>query len=427
MQETNLEIRAIEKAFVGYYLNKPKEIIFIKNKPKPDLFLDQVIGGLYQAMLECQEDFGGYELALKIGIKPDVIADLMTASPITHNMQFWADQLSNLHLANYLRTLCARLAPTKINGANCLEFVRDFQAESDKFTLLKERTTNLLSWQEASESWAEELQEKATGSLSPIMTGFPELDDVIDGFHPAELYVFAAATGTGKSALLKSLLISAMKKNPKLVVLVLSVEMTPHEIKNRISAELCGLDAKEFRKGKFSSEDFDKIYESEAKTFDWNIQFSRTTGISISDIRSLAKACKIMHGLDMVIVDYIQRMRPHNPKLSKLDNLTEISFGLKQLALDFNVPVLAAAQVGSRKEKEGRVNYKLSDIADCGGIGYDADTVIFIERPYKMDPLASKTMSHLVVKKNRHGEENASIEVEFHGHVAGFAPKSKTR
>jgi len=422
MPETK-EIRDVEQGFVGYYLNKPKEINFLRNKPKPDLFVDKVLGGLYRALLECPEGYGGFELAMKLGVKGDVIAALMESSPISQNMQFWADQLCNLQLANYLKIVCSKLANTQINGANCEKFLSDFQAESDKFSLLKERTGNLLTWQEASVTWADELQAKAAGDLKPIMTGFDELDDAIDGFHPAELYVFAASTGTGKSALLKSLLVSALDKNSKLVVLFLSVEMTPHELMNRIAAEKCNINSKEFRKAKFNSEQFDKIYRYSAETYDYNVVFSRTQGNTISDIRSMGKACKIKYGIDMIIVDYIQRLPSHNSRLSRLENLTEISFGLKQLSLDLNCPVLAAAQVGNRKEKEGRANYKLSDIADCGGIAYDADTVIFIERPYKIDPQASKTMSHLVVKKNRHGEENVSVEVEFCGHVAGFAPK----
>ena len=419
-----MKISEIENKFLGYYLTNPEDLPFLERKPKPELFANPLMGQLFKALLNAPKGHGAFEIALKLGIPMQLISKLMSEGPVSENMQFWSDQLTNMQVATYAKKMSHEKATVEFTAETCKEYLDGFEKDFQAYQLLREQSDAIVPWKTALKEWVKELDAKSSGDFKPIYTGFDRLDDVIDGLHPMELYIIAARTGGGKSGLLKSIMVSALKKDPSLSVLFFSVEMGYKEIISRIASEWALVDSKKFRKGELNESEFDRLYKQFiSNADDLNITFTQIQAVSLYDIISIAKAVKIKSGIDLIVVDYIQRIPSHNPKISRLDNLNEITFGLKKLSQDMNCPVAAAAQVGRKPENEKRVHYQLSDIADCGGIENDADTIIFIERPGKYDMAIDPADARLVVKKNRHGEENCNVEVEFQGKYAAFKPK----
>ncbi|MEK9196378.1 MAG: replicative DNA helicase [Patescibacteria group bacterium] len=257
---------------------------------------------------------------------------------------------------------------------------------------------------------------KDKGGVRGLTTGFKDLDGVLAGFQKSDLIILAARPSMGKTALSLNLAHNVAKKT-KERVLIFSLEMSKEQLVDRLLAAEAGVDAWNIRTGNMSDSDFEKIGHAMGTLSEEPILIDDTPSISVSEMRT--KARREMHNepIGLVIVDYLQLMSGSskfaNSPGNRVQEITEISRGLKGLARELNVPVIALSQLSRMVENRTPQIPQLADLRESGSIEQDADVVAFIyrEEVYKPDT-ERKHITDILIKKHRNGP-TGNIELYF--------------
>jgi replicative DNA helicase len=259
-----------------------------------------------------------------------------------------------------------------------------------------------------------------------VMTGFAELDAKTSGFQKSDLIIIAARPSVGKTSLALDFARNAAVRY-NVPVGIFSLEMSAAQLINRMLSAESMVDSWKMRTGKLSrDEDFAQIGEAMSRLSKAPIYIEDTPGNNIIKMRSVARRLKSEKGLGLIIVDYLQLMVP--TQSAKSDNVvqqvTEISRSLKNLARELEVPVIALSQLSRAVEQRGG-KPRLSDLRDSGSIEQDADLVMFIHREdkYKDDPMAPNT-TEIMIEKHRNGP-TGSIQLYFNNKITSFQNMEK--
>jgi replicative DNA helicase len=262
------------------------------------------------------------------------------------------------------------------------------------------------------------------GIMSGIPSGLTELDNVTNGFQPSDLVIIGSRPGMGKSAIAKKLIVESAKRNT--TVLLFSMEMAAIQWTARIASEEAKLQAEKFMSGQHHSTWEEKIDQEISKRYIGSdgqdlLIIDDTPALTIPSMKSRAKRIFYDNKPKMIIVDYIQLMGSiHKKGGNREQEISEISRGLKEMAKEFNVPVVALSQLNrSVESRGGDMRPKLSDLRESGAIEQDADMVIFLYRPEyyhqqghekfasldmgKGIIVPSKGIAELIISKHRHG------------------------
>lgn len=247
----------------------------------------------------------------------------------------------------------------------------------------------------------EEIMAKESPLLG-IDTGIKTLNELTYGWQDTDLSIIAARPGQGKTSLALHFLLSTQMSSlhqPK-NILFFSLEMSTSQLMKRLQSNLSGIEMNKIFTGKLSDTEFNKLNEASMKIGGMNIWIDDKAGLTTQQIRARTKRLKKLHGVDMVVVDYLQLITPINPK-GKTENqyIGEISADLKRIAKDMNVPVIALCQM-NRGIENRNTPPKLSDLRSSGSIEQDASVVIFIHSYMNEE---NKWCTDLVVEKNRNG------------------------
>lgn len=265
------------------------------------------------------------------------------------------------------------------------------------------------------------------GELRGIPTGFPEIDAKLAGLQKADLIILAARPSMGKTSLALDIA-RQTAVNHKTPVGIFSLEMDSQQLVDRMLAAQANVDAWKLRTGNLSrEEDFTAIRGSLDQLSQAPIYIDDQPGNSILKMRSVARRLKSEKGLGLIIVDYLQLMVPPSSKAS--DNLvqqvTEISRSLKNLARELDVPVLALSQLSRAVESRGG-RPRLSDLRDSGSIEQDADVVMFIHREDKYKDVSERTnIAEILIEKHRNGE-TGKVDLFFNDKKATFQSIDKS-
>jgi replicative DNA helicase len=260
-----------------------------------------------------------------------------------------------------------------------------------------------------------------------VSTGFPDLDNKLAGFQKADLIILAARPSMGKTSLALDIARQAAVNN-NVPVGIFSLEMSSQQLVDRMLAAQANVDAWKLRTGKLSQEsDFLSIRESLDKLSKAPIFIDDQPGNNIIKMRSIARRMKSEHGLGMIVVDYLQLMVPTQTKNDNIvQQVTEISRSLKNLARELDVPVLALSQLSREVEKRGG-RPRLSDLRDSGSIEQDADVVMFIHREDKYKDESERTnIAEILIEKHRNGE-TGKIDLFFNDKKATFQSIDKAQ
>ena len=240
-----------------------------------------------------------------------------------------------------------------------------------------------------------------------VPSGFAALDNLLAGFQRSDLVILAARPSMGKTTFALDLARNAALKY-KASVGIFSLEMSDQQLVDRLLAAEAGVDSWKLRTGKLSNDhEFEAVQEAMAKLSEASIHIDDQPGNNILKMRSSARRLKNEHGLDMLIVDYLQLMSPTSSKASDsmVQQVTEISRSLKILARELDVPVIALSQLSRAVEQRGG-KPRLSDLRDSGSIEQDADVVMFIHREDKMNKDQESerpNIAEILVEKHRNG------------------------
>lgn len=239
-----------------------------------------------------------------------------------------------------------------------------------------------------------------------VRTGFPELDNKLAGFQKSDLIILAARPSMGKTSLALDIARKAAV-NHKVPVAIFSLEMSSQQLVDRMLSAESQVDAWKLRTGHNLSieHDFKAIGESIARLSEAPIYIDDEAGNNILKMRAVARRLKSEKGLGLIIVDYLQLMLPthagrYNDNL--VQQVTEISRSLKNLARELEVPVLALSQLSREVEKRGG-KPRLSDLRDSGSIEQDADVVMFIHREADQNQGGKKEEAEILIEKHRNG------------------------
>ena len=218
-----------------------------------------------------------------------------------------------------------------------------------------------------------------------VPTGLRDLDDRLGGLHKSDLIIIAGRPGMGKTALATNISFNAAQKlqdsGRKSCIAFFSLEMSSEQLSTRILAEQSRIKSNDIRRGRISDEQFDKFIETSKNISELPLFIDETPAITIAALSNRARRIKRIHGLDMIVVDYIQLMRgTMNYKDGRVQEVSEITQGLKALAKELSVPVVALSQLSRQVEQRDNKKPQLSDLRESGSIEQDADVVMFVYR-----------------------------------------------
>ena len=328
----------------------------------------------------------------------------------------------------------AKLKDLNVSGQNIIE-----NSEKLLFDLAEKGSFNssLVKFDEALKFTIEMASNayKNEEGIVGVPTGLTDLDDRLGGLHKSDLIIIAGRPSMGKTALATNIAFNAARKiqesGKKTSIAFFSLEMSSEQLSTRILAEQCRIKSNDIRRGRISDEQFDKFIETSKNISELPLFIDETPAISIAALSNRARRIKRLFGLDMIVVDYIQLMRASiSNKDGRVQEISEITQGLKAIAKELTVPVLALSQLSRAVEQRDDKKPQLSDLRESGSIEQDADVVMFVYREayyLKAKEPRPATVEHadwqakmndvshlaeLIIGKQRHGP-TGNIMLEF--------------
>ncbi|WP_455478471.1 replicative DNA helicase [Bartonella sp. B10] len=294
---------------------------------------------------------------------------------------------------------------------------------------------------------------KRSSKLSGIATHIKTLDEKMGGLQPSDLIILAGRPGMGKTSLATNIAFNianshcdyikvkdSSKENEGGIVGFFSLEMSSEQLATRIISEQTEISSSDIRRGNISEEQFTKMIRATRSLQKLPLYIDQTGGISISQLAARARRLKRQHGLDVLIIDYIQLMTSNSKRSSesRVQEITEITTGLKALAKELNVPIIALSQLSRQVESRTDKRPQLSDLRESGSIEQDADVVLFVYREEyyfkneepkigspehqqwrdKMDELFGK--AEIIIAKQRHGP-TGTVHLAFQSDFTRFS------
>ena len=274
-----------------------------------------------------------------------------------------------------------------------------------------------------------------------VPTGLADLDDRLGGLHKSDLLIIAGRPSMGKTSLATNIAFNAAKKiqndGRKSTIAFFSLEMSSEQLSTRILAEQSRIKSNDIRRGRISEEQFDKFIETSKNISELPLYIDETPAISIAALSNRARRIKRLYGLDMVVVDYIQLMKASNFREGRVQEISEITQGLKALAKELSLPVLALSQLSRAVEHRDDKKPQLADLRESGSIEQDADVVMFVYREAyylqgkeprpatvehaewqaKMNDISH--LAEIIIGKQRHGP-TGNVMLEFEAMFTKF-------
>jgi len=281
-----------------------------------------------------------------------------------------------------------------------------------------------------------------------VPTGLKDLDEKLGGLHKSDLIILAGRPSMGKTALATNIAYNAsqhiLKRQEKSSVAFFSLEMSSEQLSTRILSEQAKIRSDDIRRGKVTEEEINRYIETSRNIYELPLYIDETPAITIATLSNRARRIKRLFGLSLVVVDYIQLMRPGSNKKSegRVQEISEITQGLKALAKELSVPVLALSQLSRAVEQRDDKQPQLADLRESGSIEQDADVVMFVYREaYYLERKQPKLgsiehaewqskmndvngLADIILGKQRHGP-TGTIKVEFEGIYTKFKDLSR--
>ena len=280
-----------------------------------------------------------------------------------------------------------------------------------------------------------------------VPTGLIDLDEKLGGLHKSDLVIIAGRPSMGKTALATNIAYHAAKnladKDEKSSVAFFSLEMSSEQLSTRILSEQARIPSNDIRRGKATEEQLNRYIETSRNIYELPLYIDQTPAITISTLSNRARRMKRLFGLSLIVVDYIQLMRTNSKRYDgRVQEISEITQGLKALAKELSVPVLALSQLSRAVEQRDDKIPQLSDLRESGSIEQDADVVMFVYREqYYLEKKQPKLgsiehaewqskmndingLADIIIGKQRHGP-TGNVQVEFEGQYTKFKNLTK--
>ena len=290
---------------------------------------------------------------------------------------------------------------------------------------------------------------KSDQGIVGVPTGLTDLDEKLGGLHKSDLVILAGRPGMGKTALATNIAYHAaqnlLSREEKSSIAFFSLEMSSEQLSTRILSEQARIKSDDIRRGKVTESEINRYIETSRNIYNLPLYIDETPAITISTLSNRARRIKRLFGLNLIVVDYIQLMRAPNSNNrgdNRVQEVSEITQGLKALAKELKVPVLALSQLSRAVESRDDKKPQLSDLRESGSIEQDADVVMFVYREaYYLENKQPKLgsiehaewqskmndvngLADIILGKQRHGP-TGTVKVEFEGIYTKFKDLSK--
>ena len=260
------------------------------------------------------------------------------------------------------------------------------------------------------------------GAITGVPTGFKDVDHVFNGLQKSDLILVAARPAMGKTAFTLNIAQNVTMLYDKTVAFF-SLEMGKEQLVGRILSSVAGVSSEKLRRANMDPTDWEKVIAAADRMSKSKLFIDDTPGLTVQDMRSKLRRLKVEHGLDLVIVDYIQLMQGRNSgkgSENRQQEVSEISRNLKLIAREFNVPLIALSQLSRSVESRPDKRPVLSDLRESGSLEQDADIVIFLYRDKYYDENSEKgDNAEVLIRKHRNGSV-CTVELQFIGELTQF-------
>lgn len=419
----------VEASVLGAILIDPDAIVKIADTLRPNDFYDERHRVIYEACISLYDEGQPIDVITlseelrKEGTLQDVggssyITQLTNTVPSSANAEQYASIISTKSIRRRLINASNEIAKIGADEKRTIaELVEE--AESRLFDVSKQHVGNdLVSLEDILSDSFDRLDSlhKDKGKLRGIPTGFKDLDSMLAGFQRSDLVILAARPAMGKTAVSLNLAqnISIKAKEP---VLLFSLEMSKEQLVDRMLASEAGVHSWNLRTGNLTDSDFEKLGHAMGSLGEAKLYIDDTPGITVSDLRTKARREAHKHPLGLIIVDYLQLMSGGS-RFSGSDNrvqeISEISRGLKIIARELNVPILALSQLSRSVESRSPKIPQLADLRESGSIEQDADLVMFLYRDdyYNPETTEKPNVLDVLISKHRNGP-TGKVELYF--------------
>lgn len=403
-----------EKSVIGSLLIDQDAIAAIRDVLNPGDFYAEKHAHIYEAAIALSDrgepidtvtlrselDRHG-ELGRSGGI--DYIAELSMCVPTAVSVKYYADIVADHALRRHLISAGGEVSALGFDVGLTTETALD-TAEQRVFRISESRNnTEATHIAPAVKELWQILEQRSNEKrlLSGVATGFRKLDQLTLGLQPGELVVLAARPSVGKTALALNIASHAViaEREP---VAIFSLEMSKQALVQRLLCSEANIDSYLLRTSQLDSNAYQRIAAAMDKLTQAEMWIDDTYALSIASLRARARRMKAQHGIKLIVIDYLQLMRGGRQE-SRVQEVSDISSGLKSIAKELNIPVLALSQLSRESERRENRRPQLSDLRDSGSIEQDADVVIFLFRPGMHKDDIDKSQTELIVAKNRNG------------------------
>jgi len=413
MAPHNLEA---EEAVLGSLLIDPDAIFRVAPFLSPEDFYREKNGWIYRAILDLHErrepaDFVTLcdELERR-GQLEEVggaayITSLINAVPTAINVEYYAHIVERTALRRRLLKAAGEIASLAYEEAEDIEEVID-RAEQTLFSVSERRVAReLVPIKQVLREYYDRIDYlyQHRGELIGVPTGFTKLDKLLGGLQRSDLVIIAARPGVGKTSLVLSIAQNAARKYGQRVALF-SLEMSAEQVVQRMVSAETGIDSHRLRLGDLRDEEWPRFVQATGVLSEAPIFIDDTPAISALQLRTKARRLHAEHGLDLIIVDYLQLMRGDYRAENRVQEISYLSRALKSLARELNIPVIACSQLSRAVEQRQDKRPILSDLRESGALEQDADVVIFIYRDEIYNPDTEyPNIAEVIVAKHRNG------------------------
>ena len=408
-----------EQAVIGSMLMSREAVQTASEILSGDDFFQSQYGVIFDAMVELFEEGSEVDLVTlqdrlrAKNVPPEIsemeyVRDLLDAVPTSANVRYYANIVSEKSILRRLIHLTEEVGSTCYLGNDPVETILD-ESEKKLFALFQQRnTTDFVPIQKIVMDALKTIDKAARtkGNVTGLPTGFTDLDYKTSGLQNAELILIAARPSMGKTAFMLNIAeYMALRQN--LSVALFSLEMSKLQLANRLLAMGSQIDSTKLRNGKNLKEaDWSKLIDTAGVLGNSRMIIDDTPGISVRELRTKCRKYKLEHGLDIVMIDYLQLMSASGRSSeNRQQEVSEITRALKGLARELNVPVVVLSQLSRAVEKrKGDQKPILSDLRESGAIEQDADVVMFLYREdYYTRDVENGGVCEVIIAKQRNG------------------------
>ena len=416
-----------EKSLIGAVLIDEEVLADVSEHVKPDDFYEKRHGIIFGGMMRLYEKHKPVDLLtltdelkkkdeLEIVGGSVYLSELTNYVPTAAHAEAYAELVATAAVRRRLIKASADISEMGFDEDTSTQELLE-KAEAELFSVsdqsLKQDLVSLESILTESFDRLEELH-RNKGALRGVRTGYRDLDNMTAGLQRSDLIILAARPAMGKTTLVTNLAYN-VATIAKQSVLFFSLEMSKEQLVDRMLADASGVDSWNIRTGNLSDDDFSKLSEAMGEMAEAPINIDDTPGHSVLEMRTKARRQAHEAPLGLIIVDYLQLMQASGRSDgNRVQEVSEISRGLKLIARELNVPVIALSQLSRSVESRSPQIPQLADLRESGSIEQDADIVMFIYREAYYNPETEReNVTDLIIAKHRNGP-TGKVELYFH-------------